>query len=195
MEISQSLTKEYYETLVKDYDDLSDKVVMENSQLQKAILNAIDFSDQMIQVANHTLQDFSGRFRLIQADIDGLNLSQYGRFDVVISAVTIHNIPHKAKIYLFKNIFDCLDEGGSFINGDFVAGETEIEDVDTKNLYKKFLENNLSGEKLQKWLSHAFEFDMPMKLSEHERFLKNIGFSSFSVIWTHPREAVYVASK
>ncbi len=44
MEISQSLTKEYYETLVKDYDDLSDKVVMENSQLQKAILNAIDFS-------------------------------------------------------------------------------------------------------------------------------------------------------
>jgi len=221
----------YYETLVTGYDDLSDKVVMENTALQQAIFDAInisndsefrmldlgigtastakkilaryphayvvgvDFSDEMIRVAAHTLSEFFERTKLVQEDINELELRPYGKFDLVISAVTIHNIPHASKATLFKEVFQSLTENGVFINGDFVAGETENEENETAYLYRNFLESNLSGDELHKWLEHAFEFDMPMKLSEQITLLKAAGFNEVRTVWQHPREAVYVATK
>lgn len=231
MPTSQNSVKEYYENLVKGYDEFSDKVVMENAALQKAIFEAInapneaefkvldlgigtgstakkilesypnsvvvgvDFSDEMTKVATHTLSRFSERVQLVQEDITSFDFSSYGKFDFVISAVTIHNIPHDSKKYLFEKIYNYLVEGGMFINGDFVSGETDEEESETKSLYRKFLESNLRGDELEKWLKHAFEFDMPMKLSEQVAILEQIGFRDFKVLWQYPRETVYSVIK
>jgi ubiquinone/menaquinone biosynthesis C-methylase UbiE len=223
--------KDYYETIVKNYGDLDDKVVMENVALQQAMIDAVpfpkdahikvldlgtgpgigaekiltlwsnsslvgvDFSDEMTKIAGHMLAKFAGRFQLIQAEIDGLNLSQYGMFNVVISGVTIHNIHHTSKALLFSEIFKCLNDKGVFINGDFIEGETDEENDRMNAEYRAFLEKNLEGEECTTWLKHAFEFDMPMKLSGQIKLLKSAGFQDVKTVWQFSKEAVYTALK
>lgn len=216
----------YYETLVKNYDDLANKVVMENAALQQAIIDSmlpqrildigigtgamaatllgiyprahvvgIDFSDEMCTACHNRLQAFSGRYTIVQGDIVDLDFLLLGPFDYVISAMTIHNISHSDKKLLFRKIYASLNPNGVFINGDFVKGETLLQQRNNDSLYRAFLTQNLQGKDRKQWIHHAFQFDMPMKLSEQKKVLTKVGFRDVSVVWEHPREAVYIARK
>jgi tRNA (cmo5U34)-methyltransferase len=162
----------------------------------QAHLTGVDFSDEMMRAAANTLSLYADRFTLIQADVGEANAVFSGnRYDAIVSAVTIHNMPNEAKSRLFAAISASLNSGGVFINGDFIRGETEQEEIETRGIYKNFLETNLTGAELKTWLHHAFEFDMPMKLSEQQSRLSQLGLTDFKVLWRHPREAVYIARR
>jgi tRNA (cmo5U34)-methyltransferase len=223
--------QEYYETLVKGYDDLSEKIVMRNTDLQRSLIDAIpftesekirvldlgigtgldavrileklphsslvgiDFSDGMIRCSTQRLAPFTDRVTLVQQDMAEANLATLGNFDLVISGVTIHNLPHTLKDPLFRKIYACLCERGAFVNGDFIEAETPEENVQFRTKYREFLETNLREEELAKWLQHALEFDMPMKLSEQRNRLEEVGFKDWKVTWSYLNEATYVTRK
>jgi tRNA (cmo5U34)-methyltransferase len=162
-------------------------------QFPNARITGVDFSTRMIEKAKEYLSPFRERIKLLEADFNDRDFDQ--RFDAVVSAIAIHNSTHYQKERLFKKIFESLNDGGSFINADFYEHDSEKLNNDIKNIYRKYLHQNLSGDELNAWLRHAFEEDMPMKLSSQFSLLQKIGFSEYELIWIFNNEAIYVARK
>ena len=117
------------------------------------------------------------------------------KFDVIISAVAIHNVTHKEKSDLFKKIFNSLTDSGVFVNGDFYKHESDVFNEFLKDKYKQFLQDNLSGNELKVWLHHAFKEDMPMTLTEQYSILTDTGFKQLDLQWLFNNEVVYIARK
>ncbi|MCK5211944.1 methyltransferase domain-containing protein [Candidatus Parcubacteria bacterium] len=159
----------------------------------KAKITGIDFSPIMIEKAKKNLLPFSNRIKLLEIDFRDYDFNQ--KFDVVISAIAIHNITHKQKKWLFEKIFNSLNDGGLFINADFYEHESKIINDRIKAIYKNFLRKNLSGDELKTWLRHAFEEDMPMSLTKQTSALKKIGFDKFKLLWIFNNEIIYIANK
>jgi len=159
----------------------------------KSHITGIDFSPSMIEKSKKNLLNFSDRIDLIEIDFNDYEFNK--KFDVVISAVAVHNITHKQKEILFKKIFNSLNKNWVFINADFYESESKIINDNLKRLYKDFLKKNLYWDELEVWLRHAFKEDMPMKLSEQSDILKRTGFSDFKLIWLFNNEAVYIVNK
>lgn len=158
-----------------------------------AKITGVDFSNKMVLASKEKLKDFSDRINLIEKDFNKMEFDK--GYDVIVSAIAIHNSTHEQKRELFKKIFDSLNKGGVFINGDFIEGESSDLEEQYKSIYGVFLEKNLSGNELKVWLKHAFEEDMPMKFSEQYKILKEIGFKEIFLLWQFNKEAVYVAKK
>jgi tRNA (cmo5U34)-methyltransferase len=62
----------------------------------------------MIEKSKKNLLNFSDRIDLIEIDFNDYEFNK--KFDVVISAVAVHNITHKQKEILFKKIFNSLNK-------------------------------------------------------------------------------------
>jgi tRNA (cmo5U34)-methyltransferase len=139
----------------------------------RAKITGVDFSPKMISYSKKHLVNYSSRINLIEGDF---NLIDFGQnYDVIVSAIAIHNSKDSFKKILFTKIFKALKNNGIFINADFYAGETKKLNEYLKEIYRNFVEQNLSGHELKVWLKHAFEEDIPMSLSKHFLYLKKSG--------------------
>ena len=154
-----------------------------------ATITGIDFSPRMISKSRKNLKKFETRIELRELDFNEMNFEKM--YDVVVSAVAIHNSTDSQKRKLFENIYSSLKKGGIFINGDFIKGTTNELNNHYQLIYKQYLKDNLSGRELKVWLRHAFKEDMPMKLLKQFHFLKNIGFKKTELIWQFNNEAIY----
>jgi len=159
----------------------------------KAKITGIDFSPVMIKRAKNNLLSLLDRIKLLEIDFNDYKFDQ--KFDVIISAIAIHNITDDQKKNLFEKIFNSLNSGGLFINADFYEHESKTVNNEIKTIYENFLRQNLSGDELEVWLRHASKEDMPMKLTEQEHILKEAGFDKFELLWVFNNEAIYVAGK
>ncbi|MCK5016616.1 MAG: class I SAM-dependent methyltransferase [Candidatus Peribacteraceae bacterium] len=158
-----------------------------------AIATGIDYSHKMIEKSKKNLSEFLDRVVLVEEDFNKIDLTE--KYDVIVSAAAIHNSSHENKQTLFKKIYNALKEDGIFINADFIRAQTDDLNNQYREIYRKFLENNLCREELKIWLKHAFEEDMPMKLSEQFIILKNHGFANVKIVWQFNHEVVYIAKK
>ena len=158
-----------------------------------AKIYGIDFSPKMIVKSTNNLKMYSNRIILIEEDFIKFKFPK--KYDVVVSAIAIHNSSHQDKKRLFEKILFALKPGGYFINADFIQGENDQIDRHYKMIYKQYLEQNLKGEELDIWIKHAFKDDQPMKLSDQFKYLKLAGFSNIQLIWQYNNEAIYKAYK
>ncbi|MBI5392684.1 class I SAM-dependent methyltransferase [Candidatus Woesearchaeota archaeon] len=158
-----------------------------------AKITGVDFSHKMIQNARKNLMAYIDRIDLRKDDFNTMVFDK--QFDVIVSAVAIHNSSHEQKKLIFEKIYTGLKNNGVFVNGDFIEAEDQQINEEYKQIYKNYLENNLSGNELQVWLKHAFIDDKPMRLSEQFKLLKTVGFKEINLVWQFNNMAVYVAKK
>jgi tRNA (cmo5U34)-methyltransferase len=159
----------------------------------RASVTGIDFSSKMINKSKRKLKKYLSRIEFLEEDFDKIIFPK--KYDVIVSAVTIHNSSHDNKKRLFKKIFTSLKKGGLFINGDFIKAENNLIDKHYRTIYRNYIEKNLSGEELKVWLKHAFVDDQPMRLSDQFIHLKRAGFTDIQLLWQYNNEAVYRARK
>ena len=162
-------------------------------KFSNAQVTGVDFSPRMIAKSQKKLEKYGERVKLIEKDFNEMEFNE--KYDVIVSALAIHNSSHQQKEALFKKIFQALNKDGIFINGDFVEGETSELNEQYRAVYKNFLENNLTGEQLKVWLRHAFEEDRPLALSQQFKLLKNLGFRELKLLWQFNNEVTYLAEK
>ena len=157
-----------------------------------SFITGVDFSSKMIIKAKETLAGYKN-FELFEADFRTFNFPN--GLDLVISAIAIHNITHDEKEKLFKNIYSSLKQGGAFLNGDFIEGETPLIQKQYEQSYRDYLEKNLTGHELEIWKKHAFVDDKPMKFSDQFTLLTKVGFKEVAMTWQFNNEAIYCAKK
>lgn len=160
----------------------------------RAQFTLLDISPQMLDIAKQRLADkYPGRISFVVLDYGSSELR--GRYDLVVSALSIHHLAEEDKAQLFKKIHRILEPGGFFINADQVLGENEV----SEKLYQtKWLEkvraNGVDEETLLGALERMKE-DKMSTLTSQLTWLKDAGFTDVTTWYQHYSFTVFSGRK
>ncbi|WP_158057596.1 class I SAM-dependent methyltransferase [Halorussus halophilus] len=157
---------------------------------------AADHSEQMLVEAERKLETFGDRVELGQGAFPEDYPDQTDEFDLVVSSLAVHHLDEGEKKALFDAIYDCLNPGGWFINGDVVQ-------FDAPHL------EALSGDMIENWVrSKGWEeadfmdeweasddYDNPSTLTDQLVWLRESEFEAVTSIWQYYNFAVYGGQK
>jgi tRNA (cmo5U34)-methyltransferase len=111
-------------------DGFLERVLLPAYPRARAVL--IDHSEPMLERARVEMAPFAGRCEILQGDLSSPLPSQVGTtpFDLAVSRLAIHHLPHERKRSLYREIFDLLSPGGLFVNIDHVSpGSASLESL------------------------------------------------------------------
>jgi tRNA (cmo5U34)-methyltransferase len=147
-----------------------------------ANLTLIDISEKMMEVAKSRL---AGNHNVKYIVDDYTNYVFESKFDIIVSALSIHHLADTDKKSLYKNTFNNLREGGLFINADQILGDTSFLDSLYKNDWKRKVE---STELSKQEIVSAYErtkLDKMSTLETQTSWLKEIGFSDVDCVYKY----------
>jgi ubiquinone/menaquinone biosynthesis C-methylase UbiE len=166
---------------------------------------AIDPEPNMIAQASENLREFVnvGRCQIVQADALGYLLGiEDNTFDIVASALTLHNLEASHRLEVHRHIWRALKPEGIFINADKYAPHDEQARFDALAIaLKRFFDTLLPLRKyslLQDWVLHGIADQAPdrcMRQDDAVRELSGIGFVDITIHDRENMEAVLSARK
>lgn len=158
----------------------------------KAKFTLIDLSEKMLHIAK---KRFKGNqsFQFIVADYTRHHFQE--KFDIIISALSIHHLAHVEKEKLYIKCYNMLNEQGVFINADQVLSPSpEIEKMFAA-LWRGFVEQSgLDKEEIQKGYERV-SFDNPSTLADQLLWLKKAGFENVDSLYKYYHFCVLYAKK
>ena len=86
----------------------------------------VDFSEPMLERAGERLRRLRATGTLLRADLNDPAWTEQlpdGRYDAIVSGLAIHHLPGERKRSLFAELFALLEDGGVFVNMDYVLVE------------------------------------------------------------------------
>lgn len=152
----------------------------------------VDIAKEMLAIAKERFESF---------DNVSFNVEDYrdrisgGKYDAIISSMSIHHLDSLEKRNLYKNIFNSLEDCGVFINADQVEGEDcESEEI-VKEYQLSYIENcSLSREEKDKTYKRI-KLDKMDKASVQISMLKEAGFKSVDIYYKYYNYVVFRARK
>jgi len=151
-----------------------------------------DFSPEMLSAAKERFKGLKN-FQFMELNFASEPLP--GKFDIIISALSIHHLEDEDKKMLYKNIFASLNEGGLFINADQVKGRSQgFDDFYRRSWKESVLESGLEKSAIDK----AFErigLDKFASLESQISMLEDAGFSEADCIYKNMNFAVFAGTK
>lgn len=90
--------------------------------LPRARFTLTDISESMLELARARFAGDASVRTLVADYVDG---PIEGRYDVVMSALSLHHTPHERLPAVFRKVHDALLPGGLFVNADQALGTTE----------------------------------------------------------------------
>ncbi|MCL2463188.1 MAG: class I SAM-dependent methyltransferase [Defluviitaleaceae bacterium] len=152
----------------------------------------IDVSDKMLSVAK---ERFSGskRFEYILADYTQYTFNK--KFDIIISALSIHHLDAANKKSLYHNCFQWLNTNGIFINVDQALSPSPEIEKQFSDIWKGHVEKGgLSPEEIQAAYERV-RLDNPSTLEEQMRWLREAGFPHVDILYKYFHFCVFYAKK
>jgi tRNA (cmo5U34)-methyltransferase len=147
-----------------------------------ANLTLIDISEKMMEVAKLRLAGVQNVDYIVD---DYTNYVFENKFDIIVSALSIHHLTDAGKKALYKNTFSNLKEGGLFINADQILGDTLFVDSLYKNDWKRKVEaSGLSEEEILSAYERT-KLDKMSTLEAQISWLKDIGFSDVDCMYKY----------
>lgn len=159
----------------------------------RARITLLDFSTEMLEVARRRFASEDDRFDLQISDYSEENLP--GGHEVIVSSLSIHHLEDPEKKELFRRIYDSLPEGGVFVNGDQILGETpEIERGYHEWWLSRVREAGVNEEDLADSLERQKQ-DRNATLRSQMAWLAEAGFEAVESVYQDHRFAVYGGRK
>lgn len=151
-----------------------------------------DIAGDMLNIARERFAGAGNFEYLISDHSKGLPGEKY---DVIISALSIHHLEDGGKKGLFEDIYKALPEGGMFANYDQFNADTP----EMTALYNSYWENSLykSGlteEDINLWKSRRL-LDRECSVSEETAMLQECGFKTVQCVYSCRKFAVIAAIK
>jgi tRNA (cmo5U34)-methyltransferase len=151
-----------------------------------------DISDEMLSVARNR---FKGDNRILIKNRDNRDIPETEKFDLIVSALSVHHLSHEEKGKLYGDCFRALKPGGKFINADQVLGTTPADE----NYYEQTWQadvrvSGLSQHFLEEAKTRMLE-DNNAPLPDQIVWLKNAGFDQVQCWYQRYRFAVFGGRK
>ena len=148
----------------------------------------------MLEIARQRFVSYHGQFTYRIEDYR--QISTNGKFDLIISSLSIHHLSNEDKRALFANIHSLLDEGGLFINIDQVWGPTEYWQ---SRYWDQWLErvrhSGASQDQIEASVKRRKEYDREASLADQLQWLGQAGFSQVDCVYKHAFIGVFCAFK
>ena len=165
---------------------LLSKQIIEAFPLAKMTL--VDISEEMLNIAKGRLKAYSNLEYQVS---DYSKKLPAGKYDLIVSSLSIHHLSDKSKIQLFHEVKKSLTPNGIFINADQVLGETsDIEKFYHSTWLSEVRRNGITETELEVALDRMKE-DKMSTLSSQITWLKNAGFAEVNCWYQNLRFAVY----
>ena len=144
------------------------------SRYPKARLTLIDFADSMLDIA---MMKLDGRADARYIPDDYFTHDFKGeRYDIVISALSIHHLDADNKRAFYKKVYDLLEDGGEFANADIACSGDPMTDANDDALWTAFVTGNLGeGESLDRFIKSK-DVDKPSPIPDQLAWLREAGF-------------------
>ena len=118
-----------------------------------------------------------------------------GTFDLVVSALCIHNLSDKEKRSLYTKIFKQLEPGGIFIHCDKVLGENAFAERLYRRLWLASVQvTGIEEHRLQQVLERMQD-EQKSPLSRQLQWLEKIGFSDITTWYQYYNFVVFSGTK
>ncbi|AKB28776.1 Methyltransferase [Methanosarcina siciliae T4/M] len=158
----------------------------------EASFTLIDISEKMLAMAKDRFGNNSN-VKYIAADYSKYDFVD--RYDIVISALSIHHLEDKKKEELYKKSYSILKENGVFINADQVHGETPFIENLNKTTWRQYVETSgLPEEEILAGYERV-KLDRDTSLEQQLDWLKEAGFCDVSCIYKYYQFAVMFGRK
>ena len=158
-----------------------------------SVITCVDFSDNMLEAAEKKLSGKDG-VRYVKSDISELVLE--AGYNAVVSSLAIHHLEDSQKIQLFRTVFDCLCEGGIFVNADIVLGSADTIQKTYVMKWKEYMLRNVPSDEIENtWIPKYEREDKPAVLIDQTRWLEEAGFRNVDIVWKYYNFGVYCGFK
>ena len=155
-----------------------------------AHVTCLDLAENMIAMAQSKMADFPqvsyvlSDFKIFEFD---------GRYDVIVSSLALHHLAtDDEKRRLYRRIYESLNTGGVFYNGDVVLASNEFLQKVYMGKWVEFMRRKVSEEEIEdKWIRKYQAEDRPAGLMDQMAWMADIGFADVDVIWKYYNFAVY----
>lgn len=157
-------------------------------------LSLVDISAKLLNMAEKKLSaKFPGRISFTLMDYASSPFT--GTYDLVVSALSIHQLNDTAKTQLFQKILRHLEPGGVLVNCDQVRGENDFaEKFYLHKWLQQVRENGVSEQVLQHTLERMKE-DTRSPLSSQLGWLAKAGFSDITTWYKYYSFVVFSGTK
>jgi len=174
--------------------DLTKYILKHNPSIT---IDCLDVSQEMLDSAKVFLAEYASRINFICADALNFLSKNESKYDLIVTAWTIHNFTWEDKLPTFNKIYSSLNPNGKFLLMDKVYPDNEDES-------KKLLETQL---KRFRYLSKDLEKDIVahekqdlldeyrMNESRTLNLLKEIGFTKVEILDRVERDILLLAEK
>lgn len=151
----------------------------------KADIVGIDKNKDVLKIALKKLRRLTPKIKLAREDFS--DFLPKGKYDVVVSLLSIHHLPDSQKRKLFKRIYQILKPKGIFVNGDFVISHSKYVNRKSAKIEKAFMESQ--GIKEPGLLTKKGEVcagdDIPTTVENQIKWLKEAGFNEVDCPWKY----------
>lgn len=158
----------------------------------EASFTLIDISEKMLDIAKDRFRGNSN-VKYIVADYSKYSFVE--KYDMIVSALSIHHLEDKEKKEIYKKSYSLLKQNGVIINADQVHGETPFIEKLNKDIWRRYIED--SGLPEEEILAgyERIKLDKNSTLEQQMNWLKEAGFCDVSCIYKFYHFAVMFGRK
>lgn len=159
----------------------------------KAEFVLCDLSEAMLEEAKGRFSSFESKVEYVAKDYSAEPID--GKYDLIISALSIHHLTDLEKQALFNKVFVSLNENGMFINADQALGDTVLIEQSYRNEWlKQVKEKGVTDSSLTLALERMKE-DKMSTLSQQLAWLKEANFTEVNCWYKNYSFVVYSGCK
>jgi tRNA (cmo5U34)-methyltransferase len=158
----------------------------------KASYTLVDVSGEMLQVAR---QRFAGADRFTYAVEDYSRVLPKGKYDLIVSALSIHHLPDADKMKLYRKIHASLSASGWFLNVDQYRAEMPLlERMYNAQWLEYIRQSGLPEAEIEKGKLRR-KLDRETTVPGELKMLKKAGFREQGCVYRHLKFGVVLAKK
>lgn len=152
----------------------------------------VDIADEMLEVSK---KRFAGLANVSHQVMDYTKQLPDGKFDTIISALSIHHLDDIQKAKLFYQIYEVLPTGGVFVNYDqFCAGTPMMNRWFDSYWEKQLYNSGLTDRDIELWKERR-KLDRECTVEKEVEMLHQCMFADVKCLYSYHKFSVIIAVK
>lgn len=152
----------------------------------------VDIAEEMLDVSK---KRFAGLANVSHQVMDYTKQLPNGKFDAIISALSIHHLDDIQKTELFYRIYESLPAGGVFVNYDqFCAGTTMMNRWFDSYWEKQLYNSGLTDRDIELWKERR-KLDRECSVEKEVEMLHQCTFADVKCLYSYHKFSVIIAVK
>lgn len=152
----------------------------------------VDIADEMLEVSR---KRFAGLANVYHQIMDYTKQLPDGKFDTIISALSIHHLDDIQKAELFNRIYEALPTGGVFVNYDqFCAGTPMMNRWFDSYWEMQLYNSGLTDRDIELWKERR-KLDRECTVEEEVKMLHQCTFADVKCLYSYHKFSVIIAVK